>query len=56
MQWILVLMIYGTDTPMAITAISGFTTGPSCEYTGEHWKKTKVELERDYVCLPADQK
>jgi hypothetical protein len=63
MQWILVLMIFsnistGLNVPqtMSITTVAGFTTHQSCEYTGEAWKKTKQDYDREYECLPADQK
>jgi hypothetical protein len=41
---------------MSITTVAGFTTHQSCEYTGEAWKKTKQDYDREYECLPADQK
>ena len=62
MQWILVLLIFSNDAgenipeSMTMTAISGFTTHESCEYTGEAWKKTKHDYDREYECLQADQK
>lgn len=56
-QWILVLMIYGGTPPnMAITSVSGFLTYAACAESGEAWKHTKQELDREYYCLPAQAK
>jgi hypothetical protein len=49
-------MIWGDSTPMSLAPVSGFQTYEACTMTGDAWKKTKVELDRDYVCLPAKEK
>jgi len=62
MQWLLVLMIFSNDAgenipeSLAITTVSGFLTHAACVDTGEAWKKTKQDYDREYECLPADQK
>lgn len=59
MQWILVLMIFGSDPTNAtigMTAISGFLSFNTCVATGTAWQKTKHDYEREFECLPAEQK
>lgn len=56
MQWVLILLMFGMDGPYpstAMTGVSGFMTYDACVSTGEAWKKTKHEYQREYECLPA---
>jgi hypothetical protein len=59
MQWILIMMIFGSDNNNAsigMTAVSGFLTYNSCVATGTAWEKTQKNYGRFYECLPVDQK
>jgi hypothetical protein len=55
-QWILILMIFSFNENVTMTSISGFETYSACILSGEAWTKTKRELDRDFVCIPAKAK